>query len=82
LKADDMRAFKENVDGWIRKINTDVESFRDLPSVVEYNIDNNQHNYEILQEMMQEINILKEELNIMRTIQAALLESSVKKLKS
>lgn len=66
--------FKENVDSWIKKINKDFADFRDMPILLEENIDNVQHNYELVSQLRDEFDELKKEVKLLRTIQLMFLK--------
>ena len=61
--------FRENVDSWIKQIRREVSEFHELPSVITENSDNIQHNYELIYELKDEIEQLKQELNALKLIQ-------------
>lgn len=79
MKKEEMIAFKENVDGWVRELSAEVSSYKDIPTVVEYNAENNQHNYELIQELKDNVEELRDDLRMMKAIQAAILETSIDK---
>ena len=72
--------FRENVDSWIKDIQKKFTNFDDLPSIVSENIDNTQHNYEVIYELKQEIQQLKHELEMMRLVQTMMLKKEVEKI--
>ncbi len=79
MKKEEISAFKENIDGWIRDINGEVSCFKNVPAMVEFNAENMQHNYEIILELRDRVEELQEELRMMKAIQAAILETSIEK---
>ena len=70
----DITEFKENVDEWIKQIRTEFSQFKHLPRVVDDGLENIQHNYELVRELRQEIEDLKQELRLMKAMQFALLK--------
>lgn len=70
--------FKENVDSWIKQIRREFADFSDIPSVVNENTDNIQHNYELLYELKDEIEELKQEINELKLIQIISLKQKMK----
>ena len=62
-------AFKQEMDRWVKEYQSDLESVRTLPTSVEENTQNIDHNYEIMQEVRLEIGHLKEEISALRTLQ-------------
>ena len=61
--------FQENVDSWIKQIRREFSEFQGLPSVLNENSENIQHNYELIYELKDEIEQLKQELNALKLIQ-------------
>ena len=64
-----MEIFRENVDSWIKQIRREFSDFSSLPGMVNENADNIQHNYELIYELKDEIEDLKQELNALKLIQ-------------
>ena len=54
--------FVENVDAWIKQIRSEFSHFQDLPEAVSENKDNIQHNYELIYELKDQIEELKQEI--------------------
>jgi len=69
-----IKQFKESVDGWIKQINSEVSSYKQLPAIVGENTDNIQHNYELVYELKEEIEELKKELNALKLVQLVSLK--------
>lgn len=74
-----MQVFKENVDSWIKQIRREFTQFSDIPSVVNESVDNIQHNYELIYEMKDEIEELKQEINALKLIQIITIKEKQKK---
>lgn len=74
----DIEVFKENVDSWIKQIRREFSQFSDLPGVVNESIDNIQHNYELIYELKDEIEELKQEINALKLIQIITLKNKIK----
>ena len=66
--------FKENVDSWIKQIRREFTDFSELPGIVNENTDNIQHNYELIYELKDEIEELKQEINALKLIQVIALK--------
>ena len=66
--------FKENVDAWIKQIRNELSEFQDIPAVVEENVNNIQHNYELIYELKDQIEELKQEINALKLIQVISLK--------
>ena len=54
--------FKDNVDAWIKQIRREFAKFSDIPSRIQENEDNIQHNYELVYELKDQIEALKQEI--------------------
>jgi hypothetical protein len=79
----DIKVFIENIDSWIKSIRSEFSEFQDLPGVVEENVGNVQHNYELIFELKDQVEELKKELQALKVIQLATLklkmEDNIKK---
>ncbi|MBW2976501.1 hypothetical protein KY347_03580 [Candidatus Woesearchaeota archaeon] len=65
----ELKNFTENVDAWIKQIRREFTNFSDVPKIVDENTDNIQHNYELIYELKDEIEELKQEINALKLIQ-------------
>jgi len=65
----ELETFRENVDSWIKQIRREFAELSDLPEIVNENADNVQHNYELIYELKDEIEELKQEINALKLIQ-------------
>ena len=70
--------FRENVDSWIKQIRREFAEFSELPSIVNENTDNIQHNYELIYELKDQIEELKQEINALKLIQIISLKQKIK----
>ncbi len=70
--------FKENVDQWVKEIRHDVSQITDVSNAVNENIENTEHNYELIKEMRMEFEELKHELNALKIIQIASIRAQMK----
>ena len=73
----EIEIFRDNVDSWIKQIRREFADFSDLPGVVSENSDNIQHNYELIYELKDEIEELKQEINALKLIQIISLKQKV-----
>ena len=64
-----MEIFRDNVDSWVKQIRREFSDFSELPSVVNEHSDNIQHNYELIYELKDQIEELKQEINALKLIQ-------------
>lgn len=62
-------ALKENLDSHIKELKRKISELEDLPQIVNENASNIQHNYELIYELKDEIEDLKQEINALKLIQ-------------
>ncbi len=72
----ELKNFTDNVDSWIKQIRREFSNFSDVPNVVSENTDNIQHNYELVYELKDQIEELKQEINALKLIQIISLKKS------
>jgi len=60
--------FKEGMNDWVIKINDELYEIRFIKATQLENIDNIQHNYELIQELKGEIGMLKEDIVMLKSI--------------
>lgn len=72
----ELKVFTDNVDAWIKQIRREFANFSDIPAVVNENTDNIQHNYELIYELKDEVEELKQEINALKLIQIVSLKKS------
>ena len=75
----EIETFRDNVDSWIKQIRREFSEFSDLPSLVNENSDNIQHNYELVYELKDQIEELKQEINALKLIQIISLKQKTQK---
>jgi len=75
----EMEIFRDNVDSWIKQIRREFSDFAELPNVVNENADNIQHNYELIYELKDQIEELKQEINALKLIQIISLKQKTHK---
>ena len=59
----------ENIDAWIKQIRREFDEFSDLPVIVSEATQNIQHNYELIYELEDQIENIKQEINALKLIQ-------------
>ena len=74
-----MLNFKENVDAWIKQIRSEFSEITDVSGIVEENVNNIQHNYELIYELKDQIEELTQELNALKIIQIVTLKKKIDK---
>jgi len=65
----ELEIFRDNVDSWIKQIRREFAEFSELPSLMNENADNIQHNYELIYELKDQIEELKQEISALKLIQ-------------
>lgn len=70
-------ALRDSTDSWVRTINRDVTELYDLPFIAEENTDNILHNYELIYELKDEIEELKQEINALKLVQIISLKQKM-----
>ena len=75
----EIEIFRDNVDSWIKQIRREFSDFSELPSIVSENADNIQHNYELIYELKDQIEELKQEINALKLIQIISLKQKTHK---
>ncbi len=60
--------FKEGVDGWIKLFQKDREDFDYAKATIVENVDSIQHNYELIYQLKDEIEELKQEIASLKLI--------------
>lgn len=76
----DTQKFKDNVDEWIKQMKADLNEIKDLPMTVDENVNNIQHNYELIQEMNDEIEDLKQEIKLLKIMHIMVLKQQSQKV--
>ena len=61
-----MKNYVEGIDAWIKQVRGEFTNLRELIPIVDENVDNIQHNYELINEMKDEINDLKQEIKALK----------------
>jgi len=72
----EVKNFIGNVDAWIKQIRKEFSDFSDIPALVTENADNVQHNYELIYELKDQIEELKQEVNSLKLIQVISLNNA------
>ena len=72
----EVKNFIDNVDSWIKQIRREFSGFSDIPSLTNENTDNIQHNYELIYELKDQVDELKQEINALKLIQIISLKKT------
>ena len=73
----EIEIFRDNVDSWIKQIRREFAEFANLPEMMDENTDNIQHNYELIYELKDEVEELKQEINALKLIQIISLKQKI-----
>ncbi len=71
------KGFIENVDSWIKQIRSEFHQITDVSCVVEENVTNIQHNYELIYELKETIERLQEEVKALKLMQFLQLKEQI-----
>ncbi len=75
----DTKNFMENVDSWIKQIRAEFGQITDVSTIVEENVNNVQHNYELIYELKEQIDSLHGEIKALKLMQLLQLKEGIKK---
>ncbi len=75
----DTKNFMENVDSWIKQIRAEFSQITDVSGIVEENVNNVQHNYELIYELKDDIDNLKGEIKALKLMQLLQLKEGLVK---
>lgn len=81
LLEQEFSTFKQNVDDWIKDFNGQMQSLILMADVVDENIDNTNHNYELLQHMRKEMEDLQQEVKSLKLMQLLVLKKTLSEKK-
>ncbi len=77
-KTEDIEQFKNDVDNWVKELRSDILKTKEFNEILEENVGNTQHNYEITKSLQAEIEDLKQEVRLLKISQIALLRNERK----
>ena len=75
----DTKNFMENVDSWIKQIRAEFGQITDVSSIVEENVNNVQHNYELIYELKEQIDNLNADIKALKLMQLLQLKEGLVK---
>jgi len=73
----DTKNFMDNVDSWIKQIRSEFGQITDVSSIVEENVDNVQHNYELIYELKEQVDTLKAEIKALKLMQLLQIKEGI-----
>lgn len=73
-QAQDFFVFKENVDSWIKDFNTQMQNVSLIAETVDENIENTNHNYELIQSLKQQLDAMQQEVRTIKLLQLLVLK--------
>lgn len=71
---DDMECLKANVDEWVKQVRSEVSSLNRLPEIVSENFENTEHNYQLINELKNEMDSLRKEIVELKILQLLALK--------
>ena len=69
--------FQRNVDQWIKEFDGLTSEFKEIPKLTDGNAQNIDHNYELIIEMTEELQNLRDEVKNLRLVQSLLLKEKL-----
>ena len=76
-RVDEFYAFKENMDSWIKEFNGKIQKSSIMNVALEENINNTNHNYEMVQKMQHQMEELQQEVKTLKLMQLLSLKRSI-----
>lgn len=76
---ENIEKFKNDVDAWVKELKSEVTKHNEFNEILEENVDNTQHNYELVRGLEAEVEDLKQEIRLLKIAQIALLRNATKK---
>lgn len=74
----ELQAFKMNMDSWVKFFNTKLREVTAISSQVKESADNANHNYELIKEIREEMDDMREEIKAIKLIQIMMLQRQVR----
>ena len=74
------KVFKENIDNWIKQIRSEFNQITDVSGIVEENVNNTQHNYELIYDLKEQIEKLRGELKAIKLMQLITSKDNLRKI--
>lgn len=65
----EFKIYMQGLDGWVKKINKDITDFSDAIHIVNENVNNTDYNFQLIQELRDDIDDLKQEIKALKLIQ-------------
>ena len=78
MNKQELVAFKENVDGWIKDINAKFQEIKDIPDAFGESLDNINHNYELIHEVRQSVEQLQNQIQTLKLTQLIMIKKLFK----
>ena len=76
-RVDEFYAFKENMDSWIKEFNSKIQKSSIMNVALEENINNTNHNYDMVQKMQHQMEDLQQEVKTLKLMQLLSLKRSI-----
>ncbi len=78
---EDIEKFKNDVDAWVKELRSEILKTKGFNEVLEENVDNTQHNYELVKSLEAEVDDLKQEVRLLKIANIALLRNAKNNIK-
>ncbi len=73
---ENIEKFKTDVDAWVKELRGEILKTKGFGEVLEENVDNTHHNYELAKGLEAEVEDLKQEIRLLKIAQIALLRNA------
>ena len=73
--------FVKDIDSWIKQIRGEFSEFKEIPIITAENQENIQHNYELIYDLKDQVEELKQEIHALKLLQLISLKKGVKDAK-
>ena len=67
---------RKNMDDWVKEMNSKVAGLTEVPETIIENTGNIQHNYEVVSDLREEIDELKQEIKLLKLMHLSALKQS------
>ena len=72
--SNEFYAFRDNVDCWIKDFNGQLQGVQEIVEVVDENISNTNHNYELIKKIQRQLEEMQQEVKTMKLMQLLVLK--------
>ena len=74
MEQAEWETFKGNMDMWVKDFNCKLNDLAEYPQIFQQNMDNTEHNYELIHELRNECEDLKKQIQTMKITQLLMIK--------